>query len=129
MKKFLFILLAVLFVLIVPSCATKTAAFEDIDNAVHFGDFEKTIGLIIEAQGARRPLYNNKNVISLCLDMGTLEHYANNFDVSSKNLLEAERFIQEAFTKSLTQGFLTYIANDNAQEYPGEDFEDRKSVV
>jgi len=38
-------------------------------------------------------------------------------------LQNAERLIEEAYTKSISEGFFSYIINDNVKEYPGEDFE------
>ena len=106
------------------SCATKSAAFKEIDHAVKDGDFETAIETMETKQEARRPIYPERNSILFFLDRGILEFYAGNYERSSWFLQEAERQIAEAYTKSLTQGLMTYILNDNAREYPGEDFED-----
>jgi hypothetical protein len=58
------------------------------------------------------------------LDKGLLEHYVGNYRDSSQDLENAERLIQDTFTKSVTAGIASYIANDNTKEYPGEDYED-----
>jgi hypothetical protein len=106
------------------SCASKPDAFKDIDEAVSRNNFEGGIASIRKGQEAKKPLYPEKNVVSLYLDKGLLEHYAGNYQNSSEDLQEAERFIEEAFTKSVTAGVSSFIANDNTKEYPGEDFED-----
>jgi hypothetical protein len=106
------------------SCATKSEAYKDMDTAVSQNDFEKGIAVIRAGQERRRPIYPKSNAISLYLDKGLLEHYAGNYKKSAQDLLEAERLIQEAFTKSITAGMVSYIANDNTKEYPGEDYED-----
>ena len=106
------------------SCATSSEAFRNIDYAVSQANFTTAIEAIIFAQGNRRPLYNQRNSISLFLDKGLLEHYAGNYAASSADLQNAERLIDEAHTKSITQGFLSFIVNDNTKDYPGEDFED-----
>ncbi|MCL2411892.1 MAG: hypothetical protein FWC97_09655, partial [Treponema sp.] len=104
--------------------ATHPREFAEIDTAVGHEDFPQAVERIRRGQERRRPLYNERNAILLFLDKGLLEHYAGNWEASARYLLNAERLIAEAFTQSLTQGFLTWIVNDNARDYPGEDFED-----
>jgi hypothetical protein len=106
------------------SCATKPSAYKEIDTAVNSNDFSRGIEEIVRAQERNRPLYKTNNAISLFLDKGLLEHYAGRYANSSKSLQEAERLIDEAFTKSVSAEVMSYIANDNTKEYPGEDFED-----
>jgi len=106
------------------SCATSTVSIRDIDTAVNQTDFPAAVRVIEISQAGKRPLYNERNAISLFLDIGLLEHYAGNYAASSRHLQNAERLIEEAYTKSITQGFATFIVNDNMRDYPGEDFED-----
>jgi len=115
-----FSLLAFLFF----SCATGPEAYRDIDHAVDKNEFDMAVDALRKGQEGRRPIYPEKNAISLYIDKGLLEHYAGNYANSSQDLQEAERLIQEAFTKSITADLASYIANDNTREYPGEDFED-----
>jgi len=118
---FLFINILPVFVL---SCATKTYAFNEIDNAVLYADFHSALNLITKSQTSSAAIYSANNAISLFIDKGLLEYYAGNYAASSADLQNAERLIEEAYTKSITQGFFSYILNDNVKEYPGEDFED-----
>ncbi|MDR0301493.1 MAG: hypothetical protein LBI04_04170 [Treponema sp.] len=106
------------------SCATSPAAYREIDLAVNNSNFETALEAIAAGQESSRPIYSEKNAIMLFLDKGLLEHYAGDYRNSSQSLQEAERLIEEAYTKSITAGFLSYILNDNTKEYPGEDFED-----
>jgi hypothetical protein len=53
-----------------------------------------------------------------------LQHYAQQFNESSKSLQEGERAIEEAYTKSVTQEISTYLVNDTMRDYGGEDYED-----
>ena len=106
------------------SCATKSAAYKDIDRSVEGSDFENGVEAIKKGQESRKPIYPEKNAVSLFLDKGLLEHYAGRYKDSSQSLQEAERLIQEAFTKSITADIASYVVNDNTKEYPGEDFED-----
>ena len=120
-SKFILLLVVTLLVL---SCATNPDAYKDIDFAVHENNFEAAVSAIETGQEARTPIYSERNAIMLFLDKGLLEHYAGNYEQSSRDLQEAERLIEEAYTKSITANFLSYIINDNTKEYPGEDFED-----
>jgi hypothetical protein len=113
------------------SCATKAEVYAPVDEAVAQADFEAALLAIETAQtppeGKNKPkkhIYPEKNVVMLHLDKGVLEHYAEKYDESASDLEEGERLIQEAFTKSATAEVATYIANDNARDYGGEDFED-----
>jgi hypothetical protein len=106
------------------ACATNSKAYKDIDRAVDRNDFEIGIAEIEKRQEGKRPIYRENNAVSLYLDKGLLEHYAGRYADSSRDLQEAERLIEEAYTKSVTAEVASYIANDNTKEYPGEDFED-----
>jgi len=105
------------------SCASSPAGYGKVDNAVEQDDFSLAVEQIKKGQEGNVVIYPEKNVISLYLDKGLLEHYAGNYAQSSEDLQNAERLIEEAYTKSISQGFLTYIINDNTRDYPGEDFE------
>jgi len=109
---------------LVLSCATSSKAFNEIDASVGSADFAAAVDKIVRGQQRRKPIYNEKNSISLFMDKGLLEHYAGDFKASSESLQNAERLIEEAYTRSISEGFFSYILNDNSKVYPGEDFED-----
>jgi len=106
------------------SCATSAPAFIDIDLAVTQADYTAAIEAVERGQKGNNAIYSEKNAIMLFLDKGLLEHYAGNYANSSNDLQNAERLIEEAYTKSISENFFSYIINDNTKEYPGEDFED-----
>ena len=110
--------------LLVISCASKQNVYQEIDVAVNENQFDTAVKTLVSAQEAKNPIYSEKESIILFLDKGLLEHYAGNYKTSSENLQNAERLIEEAYTKSVTADIMSYIANDNIKEYPGEDFED-----
>ena len=115
---------------LISGCATSASStqrqniYREIDEAISRNDFDSALQLVILAQAEARPLYDANNAISLWLNKGLLEFYAGHFEDSANSLLNAERLIQEAYTRSVTQNVATYILNDNSREYPGEDFED-----
>jgi len=106
------------------SCAGSPDAYGDIDDAVYRDEFEKGLEAIRKGQEGRYPVYPERNAISLYLDRGLLEHYAGHYRESSLDLQEAERLIEEAYTRSISESVASYIANDNTKTYPGEDYED-----
>jgi hypothetical protein len=111
-------------VLLLLSCASSPDAYRDIDAAVYRNDFETGLQAIRKGQEGRNPIYPERNAISLYLDRGLLEHYAGHYRESSLDLLNAERLIEEAYTRSISESVASYIANDNTKTYPGEDYED-----
>jgi len=106
------------------SCATSASAFREIDLAVGHANFTAAVAAIVKGQERNKAIYSEKNAIMLFMDKGILEHYAGNYTASSADLQRAERLIEEAYTKSISEGFFSYIINDNTKDYPGEDFED-----
>jgi hypothetical protein len=106
------------------SCATKADVYEEIDLAVNESTYEDALAAIKKGQAAKKPIYPDKNAVLLHLDKGVLGHYAGQHKESAADLQEAERLIEEAFTKSITAELGSYFANDNTKDYAGEDFED-----
>jgi len=119
-----FIILKIsIFALLTLSCATNSNIYKEIDHSVGQSNFSDAADIIVQSQKSKKVIYSQKNAIMLYLDKGMLEHYAGNYAASSADLQRAERLIEEAYTKSLSEGFFSYILNDNVKEYPGEDFE------
>lgn len=67
--------------------------------------------------------YTKHDTVIAYLDQGVLRHFAGDFKASNENLSNAEKEIEEKFTKSITQAIGTGIVNDTVQDYPGETFE------
>jgi len=126
-RYYLFTILLVSLV-VFSACATTSAKKSDlhrkVDESIATEGFQQGINSITEAQDSATPLYDEKNAISLFLDKGMLEHYSGDYRASTYSLQNAERLIEEAFTKSITESIGSFILNDNTKEYPGEDFED-----
>jgi len=118
---------SILVVLLIVACRTAPAfdAFYPVYRAAMvYHDFDAALELIEYKQAGEDPLYAPNNEISFFLDRGLLRHFAGRYADSIQDLLEAERLIQEAFTASVTAGLMTWLSNDNARDYAGEDFED-----
>ena len=79
-----------------------------------YDSLERSIGKLISAQG---PLIAN-------YDLGMLARLKGDWKHSNVLLSDAERRIQEAYTKSITASLASFIVNDNTKEYAGENYED-----
>jgi hypothetical protein len=88
---------------------------------LELGRFEASIALL---EKNKNLLYTPRDDILYYLDKGMLCHYNLQYADSSSLLQEGERAIEDAFTKSLSQEISTYLVNDNARDYGGEDYED-----
>lgn len=106
------------------ACATGAKAYGGIDRAAGSSDFAKAVEVLDAAQAGKKPVYPKKNETLLYLDRGLLLHYARDFEGSARDLGQAERLIEDSFTKSLSAGLASYILNDNTKDYAGEDYED-----
>lgn len=68
--------------------------------------------------------YKEKDLVLYYLDTGMLYHFSGEYEKSNHALEQAERKIEELYTESLTKGVASFILNDNASDYEGEDYED-----
>jgi len=124
LKKHVFsILIISLLTFFMLSCATGSSLFKGIDTAIEQDDFSAAAEALRKAQESRNIIYDEKDAILLFMDKGLLEYYAGNYAASSSDLQNAERLIEEAYSKSIIEGFFAYIINTNTRDYPGEDFE------
>lgn len=113
------------------SCASKPDYAGRLDEAVDAGNYEGALAVIEESQTPAKgkdkpkyPLYPEGDKILYSLDKGTLEHYAGQYEASAQDMQDAERAIEDAYTKSLTQEIGSYFADDTVKDYSGEDYED-----
>jgi hypothetical protein len=106
------------------ACATKPGVYKDIDTNIDAEAYDRALVEIAAGQESKKPIYPDKNLIMYYLDKGIVEHYAGKYGESAADLEEAERLIEEAYTKSISAEIGSYIANDNTKDYAGEDYED-----
>jgi hypothetical protein len=101
------------------SCAT--APFHRVDGALHEGRYEESLRAL---EKNRLSLYGPGDKVLYYLDKGMVTHYAGLYKESSELLEAGERAMEAAFTKSIIQEAGTYLINDTARDYAGEDYED-----
>ncbi len=101
------------------SAATNLSHYTPVDKGVMSGNYDVAIRNIQSRDG-----YDEKEKVLYYLDLGMVYHYAGKYAESNEALEKAERSIDELYTKSVSKAALSYMLNDNALEYSGEDYED-----
>ncbi len=105
--------------LFLAGCGSTEALQRAVDENIGRGDYSQAV----EQIKGNQKLYGDKNTVLYDLDIGLLYHYLGEADSSNKFLLDAEREIDELYTKSISQEVLSFVINDNILPYEGEDFE------
>jgi hypothetical protein len=102
------------------SCASGTP-HREAETRAQRGEYHESLAII---EKDKKNLYRDKDAVLYYLDAGVLNHYVENYRLSTELLQEGERAIEAAYTKSITMELGTYLVNDTVQEYAGEDYED-----
>lgn len=105
--------------LLLSGCGISANLYEQVDRNLARGEHTAAVNTI----KSNKNKYGDRNTVLYNLDLGVLYHYADEVDSSIKYLLEAEREIDELYTKSISQAALSFVVNDNLLPYEGEDFE------
>ncbi|MCF7918790.1 MAG: hypothetical protein K9N06_02620 [Candidatus Cloacimonetes bacterium] len=100
---------------------TNKTFFSDTTEMAFNGDFGTAI---TATENAKDIVYKLKDRVMYFLDLGMLLHYQGEYERSNAMLEQAERAIEELYTKSISKAALSLLLNDNALDYAGEDYED-----
>lgn len=122
-KRAICLLIAV-FIFLLSSCAsliTNKSHYDEIDYHLQNGD---NLSALNEFVKTRENIYKEKDRVLYYLEEGMLYRYAGKYQKSNESLTKAEYAIEELITKSISKGILSGVLNDNALDYPGEDYED-----
>ena len=97
-------------------CATYTAKFKDLRPQFAGGQYDAALATVEQEAGSKdRVLYY--------LERGMILHYAERFAESNEAFAAAERTADDLYTKSISEGALSLISNDNAISYRPRPFE------
>jgi uncharacterized protein len=116
-----FSLISILFISSCASTQTFQRQYVEASESVSRRDFQ-TASTIIESH--KEESYKQKDRVLYYLDVGMLYHYSAEYEKSNAALDEAERGIEELYSKSISKAITSGVLNDNALEYAGEDYED-----
>jgi hypothetical protein len=101
------------------SCAPSTEFYRSVEEQVSTGQYLAAVQQI----RANKSSYGDKASVLYKLDLGLMYHYAGQPDSSSRWFFEAEREMDDLYTKSISLAAASMILNDNILPYDGEDFE------
>ena len=100
---------------------TGKSHYAGTENLLRRADYGAAIRRI---EKAKHKGYVHKDRAVYYLDMGMLHHLNGDYEKSNGFLEQAERTIEDNFTKSLTLSASSLILNDNVLPYAGEAYED-----
>ncbi|MCF7911642.1 MAG: hypothetical protein K9M99_03870 [Candidatus Cloacimonetes bacterium] len=124
MKKSQALLISLVFTILFVGCSyvsTNNVFFEETTRQVYSGNYSGAINSVIKA---KEEVYKLKDRVMYYLDLGMLYHYNGQYELSNQTLTQAERAIEELYTKSVSKAALSMLLNDNAMDYGGEEYED-----
>jgi hypothetical protein len=101
------------------SCAPSLQYYAKVDEYLLNQEFDSAWCL------ARKntKTFDKLNAVIYYLDEGILAHFARRYSESNQSLAKAESIMDELYTESISKHIASFIINDNAIPYRGEDFE------
>lgn len=115
----------VFFILLFTGCAymlTQVGHYKSIEENFSSRYYGEAAEKIEKARDEGK--YESKDRVLYFLDMGIALHFAGRYEESNEFLHQAEIAIEENFTKSISKMMVSFLLNDNALAYAGEDYED-----
>ncbi len=112
------LLIALSLMMLVAGCSTGID-YKPLEAQMATGNCEAASGYV-EASAKN---YGKKQQLLYHMDTGMVNLYCGNLEKSSEGFLQAEHLAQDLWTKSITSEGASYLTNDYAIAYSGEDFE------
>lgn len=106
--------------LLLVACATPYRLRSQLARSLESGDYAAGVSLL-EAQKERA--FGGKNALLYHLERGMLLHYDGRYVESNQSFELAHRIAEELYTRSVSAEAGTFLVNDNARPYYGENFE------
>lgn len=122
MRRFVF---AILGGICLVSCVSQYAlddAQKNVRSSFINGNVDGAVLMIENFE--KKNVYQPKDRLLLYLEKGTVYHFAGRYKESFASFEDAERNIENNYTKSIARGIQSFIVNDNSLVYDGEDYED-----
>lgn len=114
----------VLILLYVTSCASYKLNEGQSNLRASFSttNYQQTAQMLQKMK--RKNIYRDKDEVLYLLELGTVHHFEGTWQQSIQAFEQAERKIDDNFTKSISRGALSLLGNDNQLIYDGEVYED-----
>ena len=107
-------------ILFLSSCAAAPPNFQPQINSLVLADKSEQALKILDSQ---EQAYGKKNALLFLLDKALVLHLAKRYPESIEFFEKAKLKFDELYTQSISQGLATWVVNDYAAAYHGEDFE------
>ena len=107
------------FVVITSSCASTQRFQPVVDNMVITSNYDKALHVLNNNPN----VYGKKNRLLYLLDKGYILHLSERFEESVYTFEKGKKVFDELYTKSISNIASTWVLNDYASPYRGEDFE------
>ncbi len=103
-------------VLLLGGCTTYSAKFADLRPQLVSGQYDAALATVEKESGSKdRLLY--------FLERGLILHFAGRYQESNVEFSAADRLADDLYSKSISEGALSLITNDNAISYRARPFE------
>jgi hypothetical protein len=113
--------LSVLCILVLLSgCATNLSQYGPIERSLQNRDYKKTVDLIQDAKSVN---FEKKDRVLYSLELGLAQHYADLYKESNHRLTLADGYIDELYTKSISNMGYSFLTNSTELPYRGEPYE------
>ncbi|MFB6347104.1 MAG: hypothetical protein ABEK50_15380 [bacterium] len=120
-KKAVFVLLGVIVVSISSGCATNVSHYQQIEQSLVNENHEKVIQLLEKAR--EKGSYEEKDRVLYSLELGLAQHYAGLYEDSNNRLSRADQYIDDLYTKSISNMGYSFLTNSSQLPYRGEPHE------
>jgi hypothetical protein len=120
-KKYILII-PVLFVMsaLFGGCAWGLAGYHrSLRAKIDSGDYEEAAKFVDESKDK----YGSSDILMYYLDSGATNHFAKDYNASSKSFELAKEKFAQYYQKSITAGAASMFFNDSTMPYYGQDFE------
>lgn len=104
--------------LILYACA-PVSHYVMVDQNLLDGNYNKADSIVEQY----KEKYGSRNAVLYYMDRGMTLHLSGNYEKSNMYLSEAEKIVDDLYTKSITTESGAMLTNDNLLPYEGEDFE------
>jgi hypothetical protein len=100
---------------------THTKFYDPIINDLKTENYAHAISIIDKSKETNK--YLKKDRVLYYLDKGIVLYYQKEYDKSNQYLEDADRAMEELFTKSISKAALSLLLNDNVLDYFGDIYE------
>lgn len=101
--------------------STRVNYYSTVLTDLQTANFSAAVSKIDQAKLNQQ--YGQKERLLFYLDKGIIQYYNSEHEASIDNLETADRYMEELFTRSISQAALSYLLDDNIIDYYGEVYE------